>query len=112
MTAPQGVVSVTRRSLRKVWVMSTPTLMPASVNASATSMVSLIPAMSLSGIARAGVNVRLKVSGGVTTSDSRHVKATDAPAGEIWLIRRLDEVPLHHRLLGTEASSNRASGPA
>ena len=88
--------------------MSTPTLIPASVEASATSIVSLIPAMSLSGIARAGVDVRLEIWGGVTTSDSRQVKVTDAPAGEIWLILRLEEVPFHHRLLGTEASSKRA----
>src|SRR5689334_12819151 len=112
MTAPHGVVSVTRRSLRKVWVMSTPTLIPASGNASTTSIVSLIPAMSLSGIVRAGVDVRLRLWGGVTTSDSRQVKVTDAPAAEIWLILRLDETPLHHRLLGTEPSSSRAPEPA
>ena len=55
-----------------------------------------------------GIPNHLEIWGGVTTSDSRQVKVTDAPAGEIWLILRLEEVPFHHRLLGTEASSKRA----
>ena len=66
ITAPHGVVRVTRRSPRKVCAMSTPTLRLEMFDASVTVIVSLMPAVLLSGIGRLGVDTGFSVCGGST----------------------------------------------